>query len=102
MDHLTSGDVMTVLYAVIGISLSVWATLIGMAMIFGRRASRSEDLIEQSPWRCFGIGIAVTAPLGLIAILLLQAPNGIAKLVGWGLLSYLLALSAIGGGGLAL
>src|SRR5690242_15466631 len=102
MDHLTSGDVMTVLYAVIGISLSVWATLIGMAMIFGRRASRSEDLIEQSPWKCFWIGLAVWAPLSFVAILLLQAPPAPAKIAGWALLSYLLALSAIGGGGFAL
>src|ERR1051325_6352210 len=101
MDHLTSGDVMTVLYAVIGISLSVWATLIGMAMIFGRRASRSEDLIEQSPWKCFWIGLGVWGLFGFIALILLQAGNPGIKLAGWALLSYLLALSAVGGGGLA-
>ena len=39
MDSLTSGDVMTVLYAIVGISVSVWATLVAMALLFGRRAA---------------------------------------------------------------
>src|SRR3989442_935209 len=102
MDHLTSGDVMTVLYAIVGISLSTWATLVGMAMLFSRRASCAEDLFEQSPWRCFLLGLVVYGVFGLLAAVLLGLPNPAAKLVGWGLLSYLLALSAIGGGGLAL
>lgn len=102
MDHLTSGDVMTVLYAIVGISLSAWATLIGMAMLFGRRASRSEDLIEQTPWKCFWIGLVVAAPVIFLGVVLLALPNGVAKLAGWALLSYLLALSAVGGGGMAL
>ena len=102
MDHLTSGDVMTLMYAIVGISLSSWAMLMGMALIFGKRAAIAQTYIEESPWKSLVCGVLLALVGGGFALVLLGLPNPIAKLLGWSLLSYLLAIAAVGSGGLAM
>lgn len=102
MDHLTSGDVMTVMYAVVGVAISSWAMLIGMAMLFSRKAEHAQVVLEDRPWTALILGFVIALPIGLLAGALLANPIGLVKVAGWALLSYLLALSAVGAGGLAL
>jgi len=99
---MTIGDVLGMTAGVIAVSLANWALLIGMALLFGQRAAQAQLKLEARPWRALGTGIAVVATAGLFAIILLNQPNGLLKLIGWVLLVGLLAVSALGGGGLAL
>ena len=64
MDHLTSGDVMAFMYAIVGISLSVWATLVGAALVFRKKAAQAHTHFEQSP----GLSIILGGVLGIPAI----------------------------------
>ena len=101
-NYLSSGDMLVIVTVVIGIAVSVWALMIGMALLFSRKAQMARDSFEEAPWRSFFIGlIAALVKLGL-GIGLLASPNPIAKLAGWGIISLFAAVAAIGAGGLAM
>ncbi len=99
---MTIGDVLAVVAGIGSACVAAWALLLGMALLFNRRANLAQQNFEASPWRVLATG-AVLALLGVGgAIVLLNQPNGILKLVGWALLLATLALAALGAGGLIL
>jgi hypothetical protein len=99
---MTIGDVLAVVAGVGGTCVAVWALLLGMALLFSRRASLAQQSFETSPWRVLATGGMLLLVGSGGAIVLLNQPNGVLKLVGWVLLLGVLALSALGAGGLAL
>lgn len=99
---MTIGDVLAAVAVIIGLSLSAWALLVGLALLFTGFAARAQEHLENTPGAAFGTGLALVATVGLAALALLKAPNGLLKLIGWLLLLVLLLFSALGAGGLAL
>lgn len=99
---MTIGDVLAVVAGIGSACVATWALLLGMALLFNRRANMAQQNLQSSPWRVLASG-SVLALFGVGgAIVLLNQPNGILKLVGWALLLATLALAALGVGGLIL
>ncbi len=99
---MTIGDVLAVVAGIGSACVAAWALLLGMALLFNRRANLAQQNLQSSPWRVLATGAALTL-LGIGgAIVLLNQPNGILKLAGWALLLATLALAALGAGGLIL
>ena len=99
---MVMGDVLAVIAGVVTACLSLWALLVGAALLFERQANEARTRLEVRPLRALGLGAALVITAGLVAIILINQPNGLLKLIGWILFLGLLALSALGGGGLAL
>lgn len=95
------GDVLAVVAAGLTIFGSTWALLVASALMFGGRVGAAQRSIEQHPWRCLGLGIALALPLGTLAVALAAQPLPLLKLGGTVLYLMLFAIAMIGGGGLA-
>src|SRR5258708_22131531 len=102
MNSITSGDWLTVLTAIAGIALSVWAMLVAAALLFSRKAEYAQHFYETSPVRSFITGIVLGGGGYFIAAVLLG--NGLppVKLLGWILAAFITTGSLVGGAGLAL
>lgn len=99
---MTIGDVLGFAGAIGGISLSLWVLLIGVALLFEAKASAAQRVLENEAGKAFGIGVVVLLPLGALSIVLMNLPNGAAKFLGFALFIALLAVSLLGGSGMAL
>lgn len=99
---MTIGDVLALIAGVVSVCVSVWALLMGTALLFTRRTAAARTRLENHPLRALGIGALIVAVGGVGGVVLLNQPNGLLKLFGWALLLGLLAVSALGGGGLVL
>lgn len=98
---ITIGDALAVTGIVMGICISAWALLMGVALLFEAKAARARTYVEAAPQRALGLGIVLALLIGLPAIVLLQQPSGPRGLLGYTLLLGLLSISVVGGGGLA-
>lgn len=96
------GDVLGILSLLLGVIASGWTLLVIVALLFGKRAQLAKSAIETRPWQTLGIGVVVSLVAGLVGAGLSGSGNGIAKLVGWVLLSSLLAGAFVGASGLTL
>ena len=101
-NYLSSGDMLVIVTVVIGIAVSVWALMIGMALLFSRKAQMARDSFEEAPWRSFFMGLTVGGITLIIGIVLAGSGNPIGILTGWGIISLFAAFAAIGAGGLAM
>src|SRR5437016_4365734 len=101
MDTFTSGDVMTIVWVVVGLLLSEWALLVGMSLLFGRRAAYAQAYFEKAPWRSFLIGLVLGLPLIYLSVGLISKAPVPFKIAGWAIQAILLTFSAVGAGGLA-
>ena len=100
--YFSSGDMLVVLTIVISIAISVWALMVGMALLFSKKAQMARDSFEEAPWRAFVIGLFAGGATAFLGIAFTVSPNPLAKLVGWGIISLFAAVAAIGAGGLGL
>lgn len=96
---MTIGDVLAFVAGIGALCVSVWALLIGMALLCSQRAQDVQRVLETRAWRALLSGIVLAAFVGGGALALANGPNGALKLVGWALLASLLALGVLGGGG---
>jgi hypothetical protein len=96
------GDVLGVTFIALAACVSLWALLIGTALVFGERAAEAQTRLETRPFPMLGIGVGLALTAGLIGQILVSQPNRMLKLVGWALLLGLLTMSVLGGAGLAL
>jgi len=99
---LTIGDVLAVIASVLGAAVTLWALLIGGALIFEKRAARACDVLEQSAGSAIGLGAAIALTGGALGLALVNQNNGLLKLIGFALSLTLLGTAAIGGAGLTL
>ena len=95
------GDVLGTVGLIGGVCLSLWVLLIGSALLFESKARAARRIWENEAGRALWVGVILVVTLGLLAIVLLKAP-GAFKLLGWIVLLSLLAVSLLGGSGLAL
>lgn len=97
---ITIGDALAVVGGLFGICASIWALVVGCALLFGGASERAERRLER-PWRCLGVGFLVAATLGVVSFALVAAPAGPPKLVGTAMYVTLLFVAAVGGAGVA-
>jgi hypothetical protein len=102
MDSITSGDVQLSITGVFAVALSVWATLVGGALIFRRKASQAHTYFEKSPWLTLLLGVIVGGPCTLVAFVLMQAHMPIVTILAFGMLSVIVGVCTVGGAGFAL
>jgi hypothetical protein len=98
----TIGDVMTFIGLIGGLLISIWASLVGVALIFPRKATRARTHLESSPWASLILGAALLFLGGLTTVFLLNLHNPLLTFMGWGLIIYMLGIMVIGGSGMAL
>lgn len=102
MTFTTIGDAFTIVAIIVAIGFSTWALLMATAFLFGRRAVLAERAVETRPWRSFWVGLLVSQVGGFIALLLLNHPSPILKLVSWLAIIALFAVAGLGATGVAL
>lgn len=98
---MTIGDVLAVVAGIVGVSVSIWALLLGTAVLGGRVAHRGKAILLLSPAKVFLTGLIAWGIIGFVAVALMNQANGALKLAGITLLLGLLGISALGGGALA-
>jgi hypothetical protein len=96
------GDTLAWLSIIAAGCLSGWALMVGCAIIFGRKAARAKATLEQRPWRALGLGLLVSLTAGLLSVVMMAAPNPLAKLAGMALAFLLLFVASLGASGVAL
>ncbi len=97
---MTIGQVMAVVYPVLLGGLGLWAAILMCGLLLSGRTTRAARALEARPGKLALSGLVV-GTLGIGAGLgLLNAP-GILKIVGWLVLSALVALALIGSAALA-
>lgn len=98
----TIGDVLTVLAVIAGTYVSVWAMIIGCALVFPKKAARAEEHLRTAPWISLILGAALFIIGGFFTILLLNLHNPVLTLLGWLLAVAMIVTMVAGGSGLAL
>lgn len=83
------------------LGLAFPGTLTAWWLLFPATVERARLRLDRTPWRCFGLGGALTAMLIIPIVGLLMLPFGPAKFMGWALVAITLAVSALGAAGLA-
>jgi hypothetical protein len=90
------GVVMGITAAVVAIAAGLVGLMVWTALIFPWPTERAAGAVQERPWHCFGLGLALAALLGAPVIALLNAAHGLAKMAGWGLALPLAALLLVG------
>ncbi len=98
----TIGDVMTFIGIIGGLLVSIWASLVGIALLFPRKANHARTHLETSPWVSLVLGGALLVLTGFISVVLLNLHFPLTTLLGWLLIIYMLGVMVIGGSGMAL
>jgi hypothetical protein len=96
------GDVLGTTFLVLAVCVSLWALLVGIALVFRESAASARGRLEARPGHALAVGALVGLVAGGLGTVFANLPNGLVKLIGWALLLGLTALAALGGGGMAL
>lgn len=99
---VTIGNVFSVVAALAGICITAWALILATTLAFPRAAEAARGRHERSAAIGFGIGVAVTLTFGVFSVILLKLPFPLTKLAGTVLYLTLMAIAALGAGGVAL
>ena len=98
---MTVGDVNATIWAVGTTGVTLWAAIVGAATIFPKTVHRAATFAEQESGKTLGGGIVVALTAGILGLILVNQPNGLFKLIGFGFLAALFALAVLGSAGLA-
>jgi len=96
------GDVLAWVAGLIGLFLTTWATILACSLLFDRRTGAARDDIEAKPAQAFLRGLLIQATIGALAIAMISNPLPLLKVVGFAVVAWLLAIAAVGTGGIAL
>jgi hypothetical protein len=77
------GLVMGFTAVIVGIVAALAGLVLWTALIFPGPAERARLALEGRPGRCFVTGLLVALLIGGPFVVLLQSPNGLAKIGGW-------------------
>jgi hypothetical protein len=97
---MTLAQVQAAVAVIVALGLSWAGLLLAIALSLPLQTGIAESLLEENPKRCLLSGVGMSL-LCVVAIGLLQIPNGLAKLLGFVLLLALGAALTIGAAGLA-
>jgi len=98
----TIGDVLSIIGFIVGLLVSIWASLVGFALVFPNKSENAKNHLQTAPWVSLILGAALLVLGGVFAVVLLNLHNPLTTLMGWSLVLYLLAIMVVGGSGLAL
>jgi len=98
----TIGDVLTVIGFIAGIYVSIWALIVGFALLFANRAAVARAHLAETPWRVLILGTSLAIIGGFLVVVLIGLHNPITTLMGWILALEMIAMAVVGGSGLAL
>lgn len=97
----TSAAIQMYLFIHLGVILVVTAYYTVSAALAPQLAERSRTRFAQHPWSTLFIGLAVSIPWVVVAMVTLNASNGLAKFVGGILLALWILAALVGGAGVA-
>lgn len=97
----TIGDSFAVVALLMGIGVTAWALTMIFGLFFPKKAVVARELLEQSPWKSFWVGLLVAVTLGTVNLILIGAPSPIAKVAGVIGLSSLLCAAIVGFAGIS-
>lgn len=97
---MTIGDVLGVIAALSLLGASWGATLLLSALAFSRRTERAQQWLESAPGPCLLRGLGVLLVSGTVALILAQSHAGPVRILAGALAVGLVALAALGGGGI--
>lgn len=95
------GDVLAITAGLAAICASAWALMVGIAVMFSHRTRTACRAVERNGWSTLAIGLPITLVGAFLSIVLVNAPNPLAKLVGTVVYLGLIAIAVVGAGGLA-
>ena len=98
---MTIGDVLGVAGLLFAVGICSWAIMMATALLFPSRCRTAKDAIEATPRQTLIKGFLITVVVGIVGIAFLSSPFGPLKLLGTTILTGLLAVAAVGAGGLA-
>lgn len=96
----TIGDVLMVFGGAIAISFALWATVMIVSLSFPVLSARMAQGVQRRLGRMVLIGLAVSLPVLLTALVLVNVPNPAAKIVGFAMLMTYLGVTAVGSAGI--
>jgi hypothetical protein len=96
----TIGDVFSIVAAIFGSFLTLWAAVVAAGLLFPGAAEKARRSLEE-PKRTIGRGLAVALTLGTLAIAMSATPAPLVKGLGLILLFWLFALSILGTAGVS-
>jgi hypothetical protein len=98
---MTLGDVLGITFFIIGTGAALTALMLATMLLFPRVVERARERVQSKPYRCFGIGAVMTLTLGVLAIAMLQVPQGPVKFLGILLFFGLSCIVFVGASGIA-
>ena len=99
---LIIGDVLAVVFALVGACVTAGAMMLCGALLFQGHASRAREACRVAPGRGLVLGLLLTIVLAALSIAFLKVPLPAFKLVGTVVYLSLMAVAAIGASGIAL
>lgn len=98
----TIGDTFGIAAILVGLCVTAWAIVMGFTLTFSVRAAAARDNYQTRPWLGFVVGLGLALTVGIFGVVVSAIPNPVAKMFGVSILMALVALSAVGTGGLSL
>ncbi|MDX1931293.1 MAG: hypothetical protein SFU56_01685 [Capsulimonadales bacterium] len=98
---MTVGDVNAVVWTIGSTGVTLWTAIVGASVLFQDRARQAAAAVENQGKKVAGVGAVMTFTAGLFALIAINQPNGLIKLIGWVLLAALMLLAILGSAGLA-
>jgi hypothetical protein len=99
--NFLQGDVNAIIAGFVGFALTAWAATLAIGLIFESQTQHAQRSVEDGLAKNALRGLLVIAILGGLALLLLNAPLPIVKLLGFVALGALLTFGAMGSAGLS-
>lgn len=96
----TIGDVFSIVAAILGGFLTLWAAVLGAGLLFPMHSMRARAAVEDARMN-FGRGLLVLLTLGLVSVVLVNVPAVPMRGVGVMLMLWLFSISILGTSGLA-
>ncbi len=95
------GDVLMVIALILGAASTLWAGIVVFSLLFPAKVRTAREHLEQRAGRAVGGGLITALLAGGVGLVLANLPNGLVKLIGWGVLLGLLTLAVLGSAGIA-
>lgn len=96
------GWVFAVFGTLLALAIALPGLLLAWSLLFPQTVARARQRLEQHPWRCFFSGLLLLLLAFAVLATLFNLPAGPARLLAWLGLAFTLALTSLGGTGLAM
>ena len=94
-------DVLAIILILLLLGSAYPGLLAALRLLFPRVVTASRLRIQRQAWRCFWSGVLAALVIALPAVIFVNMPVGLLKLLGWALLGLGLGLGVFGAAGLA-